>query len=404
MNVLVINAGSSSLKYQLMNTESGIVKAKGNCERIGIDGGNLKHKVSGKEDFILERFFKNHAEAVAEVVKALTDKDHGCIASMKEIEAVGHRVVHGGPYFTGAVLLADDVMEKLERCKDLAPLHIPGSIDGINGCLAEIPDVPQVLVFDTAFHQTMPEEAYCYPVNYELCQKYAIRRYGFHGSSHKYVSREAVKLLGGKAEGTKIITCHLGGGSSIAAVKDGKVIDTTMGFTPLDGLMMGTRSGAIDPAIVTFLMEKEGLTPAEMDTILNKRSGLESVSGVSSDCRDIVEAAANGNKRAALAKKVFCYQIKKYIGAYAAAMNGVDAIVFTAGIGENNALFREGAVEGLDYLGVKLDKAVNSSQPRPAQTALLSTEDSKVKIYLIPTNEELVIATDTAEIVEAMNR
>ncbi len=403
MNVLVINAGSSSLKYQLMNTDTGAVRAKGNCERIGIEGGNLRHKAEGKDEFVLERFFPNHAEAVKEVVKALTDAHHGCIASMKEIDAVGHRVVHGGPYFTGAVLLDGDVMEKLKKCIDLAPLHIPGSIDGINGCTEAIPDVPQVLVFDTAFHQTMPEEAYCYPINYDLCEKYAIRRYGFHGSSHKYVSREAIRLLGGKAEGTKIITCHLGGGSSIAAVKDGKVMDTTMGFTPLDGLVMGTRCGSIDPAIVTFLMEKENLTPAEMNTLMNKSSGLASVSGVSSDCRDIVNAADAGNPRAALAKKLMCYQIKKYIGAYAAVMNGVDAIVFTAGIGENNWPFREGAVEGLDYLGVKLDKEKNKNQPRPAVTAELSAKDSKVKVFLIPTNEELVIASDTADIVAAMH-
>jgi len=397
MNVLVINAGSSSLKYQLMNTETGEVRAKGNCERIGIDGGKLSHKAAGKEEFVLERFFGNHAEAVKEVVSALTDASYGCIASMDEIEAVGHRVVHGGPYFTGAVKFDEDVMQKLRKCVDLAPLHIPGSIDGIEGCLATMPTVPQVLVFDTAFHQTMPPHAYCYPLPYELCEKYAIRRYGFHGSSHKYVSREMIKLLGGKAEGTKIVTCHLGGGSSIAAVKDGKVVDTTMGFTPLDGLMMGTRCGSVDPAIVTFLMEKESLSPAQMNAMMNKQSGLAAVSGVSSDCRDIVDAANAGNERARLAMDTFCYQIKKYIGAYAAAMGGVDAIVFTAGIGENNAPFREKATEGLEYLGVSFDKELNNSLSRPVKTAELSKKDSRVKVYLIPTNEELVIATDTAE-------
>ncbi len=394
MNVLVINAGSSSLKYQFMDTVSGEVKAKGNCERIGIDGGKLKH-TAGEKEYVLERFFADHAAAVKEVVSALTHKEHGCISSMQEIEAVGHRVVHGGPYFTGAVLLTDEVMKKLEKCIDLAPLHIPGSIDGINGCKAEMPTVPQVLVFDTAFHQTMPEEAYCYALPYELCQKYAIRRYGFHGSSHKFVSREAIRLLGGKAEGTRIITCHLGGGSSIAAVKDGKVMDTTMGFTPLDGLTMGTRTGSIDPAIVTFLMEKEKYTPSEMNELLNKSSGLLGVSGVSSDCRDIHAAAEAGNARAALAENVLTYQIKKYIGAYAAAMGGVDAIVFTAGIGENNAPFREKATDGLEFLGVKLDKEKNNNVPRPLVSTLLSTAESAVKVYMIPTNEELVIASDT---------
>ncbi len=401
MNVLVINAGSTSLKYQLMNTESGEVKAKGNCERIGIDGGKLTHKATGKEPYTLKKEFKTHAEAVKEVVAALTDNEHGCIRSMSEIDAAGHRVVHGGPYFTGAVVLNPDVMEKLKKCIDLAPLHIPGSIDGINGCLAAMPNLPQVLVFDTAFHQTMPEEAYTYAIPHELADKYAIRRYGFHGSSHKYVSREMIRILGGKAEGTKIITCHLGGGSSIAAVKDGKVIDTTMGFTPLDGLTMGTRSGAIDPAIVTFLMEKEGLSPSEMNSLLNKRSGLQGVSGEFSDCRDIEEAASAGHKGASLAKKLLCYQIKKYIGSYAAAMGGVDAIVFTAGIGENNAPFREKAVEGLEFLGIRMDKEANRNQPRPAEIACLSAPDSAVKIYLIPTNEELVIATDTADALEA---
>ncbi len=400
MNVLVINAGSSSLKYQFMNTVTGEVGAKGNCERIGIDGGRLKHSAKGTE-FVLEQFFPNHAAAVKEVVKALTDKEHGCISSMKEIEAVGHRVVHGGPYFTGAVLLNDEVMEKLLKCVDLAPLHIPGSIDGINGCKAEMPTVPQVLVFDTAFHQTMPEEAYCYALPYELCEKYAIRRYGFHGSSHKFVSREAVRLLGGKAEGTRIITCHLGGGSSIAAVKDGKVIDTTMGFTPLEGLTMGTRTGSIDPAIVTFLMEKEGYTPAEMNELLNKASGLHGVSGVSSDCRDIRAAAEAGNERAILAEKLLTYQIKKYIGAYAAAMGGVDAIVFTAGIGENNALLREMAVADLEFLGVELDKEKNNNVPRPLVPTCISADTSKVKIFMIPTNEELVIAGDTEEVITA---
>ena len=399
MNVLVINAGSSSLKYQLMNTVSGEVRAKGNCERIGIDGGKLSHKAAGKEEFVLERFFSNHAEAVKEVVSALTDVNYGCIASMDEIEAVGHRVVHGGPYFTGAVKLDGEVMEKLRKCVDLAPLHIPGSIDGIEGCLATMPTVPQVLVFDTAFHQTMPSHAYCYPLPYDLCEKYAIRRYGFHGSSHKYVSREMIRLLGGKAEGTKIITCHLGGGSSIAAVKDGKVVDTTMGFTPLDGLMMGTRCGSVDPAIVTFLMEKENLSPAEMNAMMNKKSGMLGVSGISSDNQEICTRAEAGDERCILTKNMYCHQLTKLVGGYIAAMGGTDAIVFTGGIGENNPEYRTYVCEKLAFLGVKIDEEKNAKRGEEIE---ISTPDSSIKVYVIPTNEELVIARDTLEIVSRL--
>lgn len=401
MNVLVVNAGSSSLKYQLFDTDKSEVKAKGLCERIGIDG-KIIHKVSGKPDYVADLEMKNHADATRILVSTLTDKDVGCISDMSEIQAVGHRVVHGGSYFTQSVLLNDDVMEKLELCRELAPLHTPPTLMGIAGCVEAMPDVPQVLVFDTAFHQTMPEEAYFYAVPYEYYDKYKIRKYGFHGTSHRYVSAEMIKLLGKPASETKIVTCHLGNGSSISAVKGGKVIDTTMGFTPLDGVIMGTRSGNIDPAIIPFLMEKENLSVKEMNDILNKKSGFLGVSGVSSDCRDISEAMKNGDKRAELAIKILGYQIKKYIGAYAAAMGGLDAIVFTAGIGENTPFIRALACEGLEYLGVELDENVNDNVPRPINTTCLSKASSKVKVYLIPTNEEYVIANDTAEIVSKL--
>ena len=401
MNVLVVNAGSSSLKYQLFDTDKSEVKAKGLCERIGIDG-KIIHKVSGKPDYVADLEMKNHADATRILVSTLTDKDVGCISDMSEIQAVGHRVVHGGSYFTQSVLLNDDVMEKLELCRELAPLHTPPTLMGIAGCVEAMPDVPQVLVFDTAFHQTMPEEAYFYAVPYEYYDKYKIRKYGFHGTSHRYVSAEMIKLLDKPASETKIVTCHLGNGSSISAVKGGKVIDTTMGFTPLDGVIMGTRSGNIDPAIIPFLMEKENLSVKEMNDILNKKSGFLGVSGVSSDCRDISEAMKNGDKRAELAIKILGYQIKKYIGAYAAAMGGLDAIVFTAGIGENTPFIRALACEGLEYLGVELDENVNDNVPRPINTTCLSKASSKVKVYLIPTNEEYVIANDTAEIVSKL--
>ncbi len=397
MNVLVVNAGSSSLKYQLFDTDKNEVKAKGLCERIGIDG-KIIHKVAGKPDYVAELEMKNHADATRILVNTLTDKEVGCISDMSEIQAVGHRVVHGGSYFTQSVLLSDEVMEKLELCRELAPLHTPPTLMGIEGCVEAMPNVPQVLVFDTAFHQTMPEEAYFYAVPYEYYDKYKIRKYGFHGTSHRYVSAEMIKLLDKPAEETKIVTCHLGNGSSISAVKGGKVVDTTMGFTPLDGVIMGTRSGNIDPAIVPFLMEKENLSVKEINDILNKKSGFLGVSGISSDCRDISEAMKGGNKRAELAIKILGYQIKKYIGAYAAAMGGLDAIVFTAGIGENTPFIRELACEGLEYLGVELDTDVNNNVPRPINTTCLSKNGSKVKVYLIPTNEEYVIANDTAEI------
>ena len=398
MNILVVNAGSSSMKYQLISSESGEVLAKGLCERIGIDG-RIEHKVPGREAYALDVAMPNHTVAVQLIIDVLTDKENGCIESMKEISAIGHRVVHGGPYFTESVLVTDEVITKLELCRDLAPLHTGPALMGIHGCIEAAPGVPQVLVFDTAFHQTMPKVAYTYAIDKDLAAKYHIRRYGFHGTSHRYVAGEMQKLLDKPAEETKIITCHIGNGSSISAVKGGKVIDTTMGFTPLDGLLMGTRSGIIDPAIVTFLMDKEGWTAAQANNFLNKSSGLLGVSGVSSDCRDVTKAAVEGNTDAQLALDMLAYQIKKFIGAYSAAMGGLDAIVFTAGVGENQNSLREDCTKDLEFLGIEFDTEANNNMKRPISTTCLSKPTSKVKIYVIPTNEELGIAMDTAEIV-----
>jgi len=400
MKVLVVNAGSSSLKYQLFDTSDNTVSAKGICERIGIDG-KLTHKMSGRDDYNSELPLANHTEAIKAVIAVLTSKEYGCISDMSEIEAVGHRVVHGGAYFSESVLVTDEVIEKLNKCIDLAPLHTPAHLMGIAGCTEAMPDTPQVLVFDTAFHQTMPDYAWMYPIPYDLYEKYSIRRYGAHGTSHRFVAGEMCKILG-KTEGTKIVTCHLGNGSSISAVKDGKVIDTSMGFTPLDGVEMGTRCGSIDPAIVTFIMEHEGYTPAEMSDFMNKKCGMLGVSGLSSDCRDLGEAVEAGNERAALAVNILKYQIKKYIGQYAAAMNGLDAVVFTAGIGENRTEIREGACDGLDFFGIKLDKEINDRTKLQGDIVKISAEDSRVPVYVIPTNEELVIAADTDRIVSAL--
>ncbi len=397
MNVLVVNAGSSSLKYQLLDTETEKVLAKGICERIGIDG-RIDHKLPDGRRFKKDIAMPNHSVAMRILVDTLTDKETGCISSMSEISAVGHRVVHGGEFFCESVLVDASVIEKLEKCRELAPLHTGPALMGIEGCTEVMKGVPQVLVFDTAFHQTMPDYAYMYPLPYSIYQKYKIRRYGFHGTSHRYVSAEMMKILG-RTEGTKIITCHLGNGSSIAAVKDGKSIDTSMGFTPLDGLEMGTRCGAIDPAIVCFLMEKEGMNAAQMSNFLNKQCGLLGVSEVSSDSRDIEDAIAKGNEKAKLADKIMCYQIKKYIGAYAAAMGGLDAVVFTAGLGENNPALRSSVCRNMEFLGIKLDEEVNKVTLRQSSNVRISSEDSKVAVYVIPTNEELVIARDTAAIV-----
>lgn len=397
MNVLVVNAGSSSLKYQLLDTKTDEVMAKGICERIGIDG-KIDHKLPDGRRIKKDIDMPNHAVAMQVLVNTLTDAEIGCIKSMDEISAVGHRVVHGGDFFSGSVKVTDEVIANLEKCRDLAPLHTGPALMGIAGCTEVMKDVPQVLVFDTAFHQTMPDYAYMYPIPYQYYEKYKIRRYGFHGTSHRYVSAEMTKILG-KVEGTKIITCHLGNGSSITAVKDGKSVDTTMGFTPLDGLEMGTRSGAIDPAIVTFLMEKEHLSTSEMSNLLNKQSGLLGVSELSSDSRDIENAIADGNAKAILADEIMCYQIKKYIGSYAAAMGGVDAVVFTAGLGENNAALRSHVCSDMKFLGIELNEEANAKAVRQSNIVKISTDASPVQVYVIPTNEELVIARDTAALI-----
>ncbi len=401
MKVLVVNAGSSSLKYQLFDTASASVLAKGNCERIGIDGSRIIHKTAGKNDYVKEMALADHSAAMKLVVETLVDPEVGCVASVDEIEAIGHRVVHGGPYFAESVLVTDEVMSVLEKCISYAPLHTPAHIMGIKGCKAAMPNTPEVLVFDTAFHQTMPKEAFMYGISYDMYEDYQIRRYGAHGTSHRYVSGEMIKIMGGVAEGTKIVTCHIGNGSSITAVKDGKCIDTSMGFTPLDGVIMGTRCGSIDPAIVPFIMEKKGFTPAEMDSYMNKKCGFDGISGVGSDSRDVERAMEEGNERAKLALDMLCYQIKKYIGSYAAAMGGVNGIVFTAGIGEHVSYIRENALSGLEYLGIKLDKERNTFGHSNTPVKL-SADDSAVQIYMIPTNEELVIAGDTEKIVNSL--
>lgn len=401
MNVLVVNAGSSSLKYQLFDTTAGVVRAKGLCERIGIDG-KIKHtNLESGAVYETEIAMPNHTVATKIVIDALTSAEYGSVKSMDEIEAVGHRVVHGGAYFSESVLVTDEVMAKLELCRDLAPLHTPAHIMGIEGCTEAMPGTPQVLVFDTAFHTaSMPEKAFVYPVSYDMYEKYAVRRYGAHGTSHRYVAGECIKLLGGKAEGTKIITCHLGNGSSISAVKDGKVIDTSMGFTPLAGIEMGTRCGDIDPAIVPYIMNKTGMTPDEVNNYMNKKCGFLGVSGISSDCRDVCAAAKEGNHRAQLALDIVVYEIQKFIGAYTVAMGGLDAIVFTAGIGENDSAMRENVCKGLAFMGVDFDAEKNAN--RYSSATEISKPDSKVKVFMIPTNEELVIAKDTEAIVKAL--
>ena len=401
MKVLVVNAGSSSLKYQLFDTASNNIIAKGNCERIGIDGSRIIHKTLGKDEFIKEQPLSNHSEATKLVVDTLLDPTVGCISSVDEIEAIGHRVVHGGAYFTQSVLVSDEVMDILDKCVAYAPLHTPAHIMGIKGCKAVMPNTPEVLVFDTAFHQTMEKEVYMYGISYDMYDEFQIRRYGAHGTSHRYVSGEMIKLLGGQAEGTKIVTCHIGNGSSISAVKDGKCVDTSMGFTPLDGIMMGTRCGAIDPAIVTYIMDKKNMTPAEADSYMNKKCGFLGISGISSDSRDVEKAMNEGNERAKLTFDMLCYQIKKYVGAYSAAMGGLDAIVFTAGIGEHTPYIRENALKGLEYLGVEIDTDRNNFG-HSGTPVKISKDGSRVAVYMIPTNEELVIAKDTEAIVSKL--
>jgi len=396
MKVLVINCGSSSLKYQLMDMRNEEVIAKGLAERIGIEGSVLKHQPKGSDKITIERPMPTHKEALQTLVDALTDKSYGVIKDMSEISAVGHRVVHAGEKFAYSVVLDDDVMKALKDCIEIAPLHNPPNIMGIEACRQIMPDVPMVGVFDTAFHQTMPKEAYIYAIPYEYYEKYKIRRYGFHGTSHKYVAERAAAMLGKPIEELKLITCHLGNGASIAAVKNGKSVETSMGFTPLEGLAMGTRSGDMDPAIIKFLSDKENLSVAQIDGILNKKSGVLGISGVSSDFRDIEQAAEQGNERAKLALGVFVHKVKKYIGAYAAVMNGVDAVVFTAGLGENSAETRKSICKDMCFLGIELDEAKNNVRGKEAE---LSKDGSKVKVLLIPTNEELMIARDTMKLV-----
>ncbi|SDF77005.1 acetate/propionate family kinase [Sporolituus thermophilus] len=395
MKVLVVNCGSSSIKYQLFNMQDESVLAKGLVERIGLEGSVLTHQPAGKDKVVLNGDIKNHSIGIKMVLDALTHPDYGVISSMREISAVGHRVVHGGEKFADSVLITPEVMKALEDCIEMAPLHNPPNILGINACAELMPGVPQVGVFDTAFHQTMPKYAFLYGLPYEAYEKYGLRRYGFHGTSHKYVSQRAAELMGQHMSNLRIITCHLGNGASIAAVKYGKSVDTSMGFTPLEGLVMGTRSGEIDPAIIPFLMKKEGMTADQIDTYLNKKSGVLGISGVSSDFRDIEEAAAEGNERAQLALDIFAYKVKKFIGGYVAAMGGVDAIVFTAGLGENSPSMRDKICNGLEYLGTRIDPVKNNIRGKAQE---ISVDGAKVKIFVIPTNEELVIARDTKAI------
>lgn len=399
MNLLVINCGSSSLKYQLIEADTETVLAKGLVEKIGLEAGIFTHSPAGKHKIVQKENIPDHKAALNLVMTALTEAKYGVIESLDEINAVGHRIVHGGEYYSESVLIDEQVMTGLEKCIELAPLHNPANITGINACSALLPGVPQIAVFDTAFHQTMPKEAYMYPLPYEYYEKYKVRKYGFHGTSHKFVSERAAMFLGKNIDDMKIITCHLGNGASISAVEHGRSIDTTMGFTPLEGLAMGTRCGSIDPSIVTFLMEKENMSTDAVYEVLNKESGVLGISGVSSDFRDIESAAENGNERALLAIDVFNYKVKTSIGSYVAAMNGVDAIVFTAGLGENSGSNRKAICEGLSYLGIEIDDEKNKIR---GQENMISTPGSKVKVLVIPTDEELAIARDTRKIVQGL--
>jgi len=395
MNVLVINCGSSSLKFQLINSESEAVLAKGLCERIGIDG-RLTYQPAGGEKNVSEKAMPTHTEAIQFVIDALTDADTGVVKSLDEIGAVGHRVVHGGEKFAKSVVVTPEVKAAIAECNDLAPLHNPANLIGIEACESLMPGTPQVVVFDTAFHQTMPEKAYMYGLPYEYYEEYKVRRYGFHGTSHSFVSKRVAEIVGKPYNATKTIVCHLGNGASVSAVLNGESVDTSMGLTPLEGLVMGTRSGDIDPAIMEFIAKKENLDIAGIMNVLNKKSGVEGVSGVSSDFRDLEAAAKAGNKRAELAIDVFAYRVAKYVGAYTAAMNGVDNIVFTAGIGENCALVRTKVCSYLGYLGITIDEEANGKR---GEEIVISTPDSKVKVLVVPTNEELAIARETVALV-----
>ncbi|MFR2793669.1 MAG: acetate kinase [Eisenbergiella sp.] len=399
MKVLVINCGSSSLKYQLIDSQSEEVLAKGLCERIGIEGSSVTHQKADSGKKTEEVAMKDHTDAVKVVIEKLTDAEDGVIASLKEIDAVGHRIVHGGEHFKGSVVIDEDVMKAIEECNDLAPLHNPANLIGIRSCQSVMPGVPMVAVFDTAFHQTMPGKAYLYGLPYEYYEKYKIRRYGFHGTSHDFVSKRAAEILGKDRSELKIIVCHLGNGASVSAVKNGESVDTSMGLTPLEGLMMGTRSGDLDPAIIGFIAEKENKTAAEVIDICNKKSGVLGLSGISSDFRDLVGAAAEGNGHAQTTLEAYAYRVGKYIGAYAAVMNGVDVIVFTAGIGENNAQVRGLVSQYTGFLGCSIDLEKNAEAVGVEK--IISTPDSKVTAMVIPTDEELAIARETVRLVNA---
>ena len=396
MKVLVVNAGSSSLKYQLLDMTNESVIAKGNCEKIGLPTSFVSIKINGKEK-VLNVKLDNHEQAMENVIKLLLEN---AISSLSEIDAVGHRVLHGGEIYTHSVLVDDEVLEKLESLKPLGPLHMPANISGIRACQASMPGVQNVAVFDTAFHSTMPEKAYMYGIKYEDYKDYGIRKYGFHGTSHKFILQEVSRVMGKKPEDLRIISCHIGNGSSITAIAGGKSIDTTMGFTPLEGLMMGTRSGDIDPSVVEYLCDKKGMSVKEAINYLNKKSGIVGVSGVSSDMRELNDAIKAGNKRAKLALEMVCYRISKYVGAMLAVMNGADAIVFTAGVGENQEDLREAVLDQLSFAGVTFDREKNNHLPR-GTVEELSLPTSKIKVYRIPTNEELLIARDTLEITQA---
>lgn len=397
MNILVINCGSSSLKYQLIDSETEKVLAKGLCERIGIDG-RLTYSPAGGEKEVTDAPMPTHTEAIQLVLNALTNEKTGVIKSLDEVGAVGHRIVHGGEKFASSSVITDEMLAAVAECNDLAPLHNPANLIGIEACRKCMPGVPMVGVFDTAFHQTMPKEAYMYALPYEYYEKYKVRRYGFHGTSHSFVSKRTAEFLGKDVKDMKIIVCHLGNGSSVSAVKYGKSVDTSMGLTPLEGLIMGTRSGDIDPAILEFLAKKENMDITELNTMLNKKSGVFGLSnGVSSDFRDLGEAAAKGDDKAKLALDAFAYRVAKYVGAYAAAMNGVDAIAFTAGVGENDAATRKAIVDRLTFLGITLDEEANKKR---GEDNIISTPDSKVTVCVIPTNEELAIARETLALVK----
>lgn len=394
MNVLVINCGSSSLKYQMLDMDTEAVLAKGLAERIGIEGSVVTHQPAGKDKVKFQRPMETHKEALDIIMKALVDPTCGVLKSLDEIDAVGHRTVHGAETFASSVIIDDEVIAKMEDCSELAPLHNPANLIGIRACQEVLPGIPMVGVFDTAFHQTMPPEAYVYPLPYEMYEKYRVRKYGFHGTSHRFVSTEAAKLLGEDIKNLKLISCHLGNGASIAAVRFGKSVDTSMGMTPLAGLMMGTRCGDIDPAIIFYLRE-QGFSLEAIDKMLNNESGVLGISGISSDFRDVEAAANAGNERAILALKIFHYRVRTTIGAYVAAMDGVDGIIFTAGLGENSSIDRAEICNGLKYLGITLDKEKNSKRGEPM---VITTPESRTKVMVIPTNEELMIARDTVEL------